>query len=544
MRTTFAAILAAGLLSTSALAQTAADFSADRVKADVTWLADDARQGRDAGKPGYDAAAKYVADRFAELGLTPANNGQWLQQVPFVTVTADPKAPRLLTIGGKVFPHKADVMATLYGSGKVPVETETVFVGRGVVDQARGLDDYAGVDVKGKTVVMFYGVPKGLPSDVAAALNNRKAKIAEEHGAVGVITVLDSETAKRFPWKEIADHGDEPYMSWATEDGQPYRTAAGVKASGLVRGAAAEALFAGAPQTYTQALAAIDKGDKVKAFALKPTVKFEATSTADRFTSPNVVAMIPGSDPALKGEAVLLMAHLDHVGVDPKAKGEDKIFNGAMDNAAGVATMLEAARAFTKSNPKPKRTVIFAAVTAEEDGLLGSQYLAKHPLPGAKITSVVNLDMPVLLYDFTDVVAFGAEHSTMGPIVARATGDMGIKLSPDPMPEENLFTRSDHYRFVTEGVPSVFLVTGFANGGEKAFKDFLATHYHKPSDQVTLPINWNAGAKFARVNYNIARALADAPEAPRWYKDSSFGQLFAPTAPKADRPAGQAAPAN
>ncbi|MEZ0497352.1 M20/M25/M40 family metallo-hydrolase [Sphingomonas sp. IW22] len=233
-----------------------------------------------------------------------------------------------------------------------------------------------------------------------------------------------------------------------------------------------------------------------------------------------------------------MVVHLDHVGTGGHAKGDDKVFNGAMDNAAGVATMLEAARAFTQAGEKPKRTILFAAVTSEEDGLLGSQYLAKHPLPGVKVTSVVNLDMPVLLYDFTDVVAFGAEHSTMGPIVAKATSDMGIKLSPDPMPEENLFTRSDHYRFVTEGVPSVFLVTGFANGGEKAFKDFLATNYHKPSDEVSLPFNWGAGAKFAKVNYNIARALADAPTAPVWYDDSEFGKLYAADAAKAERPAG------
>lgn len=541
MRTTFAAGLAALALSTSALAQTAADFSADRVKADVTWLADDARQGRDAGTPGYDAAADYVAKRFAEIGLKPANGDQWYQQVPFVTVAADKAAARAVTIGGRSFAHGGDAMATVYGTGAQRQETEAVFVGRGVVDPDRGIDDYAGLDVRGKTVVLFYGVPKSIPSDVAAAINNRKSKIAEEHGAVGIVTLLDSAIAKQFPWDVIKEQGDEPYMSWATESGAPYRSAPGIKASALVRGPAAEALFAGAPQGYAQVLAAIDKGDAVKGFALKPRVAIAATTAAKRFTSPNVVGMIAGSDPALKGEAVLLMAHLDHVGVNPETKGDDKIFNGAMDNAAGVATMLEAARAFAKANPKPKRTIVFAAVTAEEDGLLGSQYLAKHPLPGVKVTSVVNLDMPVLLYDFTDVVAFGAEHSTMGPIVEKAAADTGLKLSPDPMPEEGLFTRSDHYRFVTEGVPSVFLVTGFANGGEKAFKDFLATNYHKPGDQTTLPFDWNAGAKFARVNYAIARALADAPAAPLWYADSPFGKLYAAQAPKAERPKAAAA---
>ncbi|HTG39400.1 M20/M25/M40 family metallo-hydrolase [Sphingomonas sp.] len=536
MHKTLAAGLLIALMAGTALAQSTPDFSADRVKADITWLADDARQGRDAGTPGYDAAAEYVAKRFAALGLTPANGSDWYQQVPFVKVTTDKTARRGLTIGGKSFAHGGDVMANMYGTGAQSLETELVFVGRGVVDEARGIDDYKGLDVTGKTVVLFYGVPKGIPSDVAAAINNRKQQIAEEHGAVGVITLLDSAMAKQFPWEVIKEQGDEPYMSWATDTGAPYRNAPGIKASGLARGPAAQALFAGAPQDYKAVLAAVDKGVSVGGFALKPRIGFAATSAAARFTSPNVVAMIPGSDPALKDEAVLLMAHLDHVGMGDHAKGDDKIFNGAMDNAAGVATMMEAARAFMQAGEKPKRTILFAAVTAEEDGLLGSQYLAKHPLPGAKVTSVVNLDMPVLLYDFTDVVAFGAEHSTMGPIVAKATGDMGIKLSPDPMPEENLFTRSDHYRFVTEGVPSVFLVTGFANGGEKVFKDFLANHYHKPSDEVSLPFNWVAGAKFARVNYNIARALADAPAAPVWYEDSEFGKLYAADAPKAKRP--------
>jgi Zn-dependent M28 family amino/carboxypeptidase len=232
------------------------------------------------------------------------------------------------------------------------------------------------------------------------------------------------------------------------------------------------------------------------------------------------------------------MAHLDHEGVDEKAEGADKIYNGAMDNAAGVATMLEVARAFASNGTKPKRTILFAAVTAEEDGLLGSDYLARHPLPGGgKVVSVVNLDMPVLLYDFTDVTAFGAEHSTMGPLVEAAAGKYGVKLSPDPMPEENLFVRSDHYSFVKQGVPSVFLVTGFANGGEKIFKDFLKTHYHKVSDQADLPFNWQAGAKFAQVNYAIAREIANAPEAPKWYADSPFGTQYAKNAPKAPRPA-------
>jgi Zn-dependent M28 family amino/carboxypeptidase len=248
-----------------------------------------------------------------------------------------------------------------------------------------------------------------------------------------------------------------------------------------------------------------------------------------------VLAILPGSDPALANEYVLMMAHLDHEGVDPDLQG-DKIFNGAMDNATGTATLLEVARAMAASPNRPRRPILFAAVTAEEDGLLGSEYLARQPLPGGgKVVGVVNLDMPVLLYDFQDVIAFGADHSTLGATVDRAVRQAGVTLTPDPLPQEGLFTRSDHYRFVQAGVPSVFLMTGFAGEGRERFQNFLATHYHKPSDQTDLPFDWNAGAKFARINYLIAREIADAPEAPRWYADSFFGQAVGGTQPKATR---------
>ena len=186
---------------------------------------------------------------------------------------------------------------------------------------------------------------------------------------------------------------------------------------------------------------------------------------------------------------------------------------------------------------RPKRSILFVALTAEEDGLLGSEYLAEYPaFKGRQPVANVNLDMPILTYDFQDVIAFGAEHSTMGATVARAVSAIGVKVSPDPMPEENLFTRSDHYSFVQKGVPAVFLKTGFAGAGKAASEDFRKHHYHQVSDEVDLPFNWEAGAKFARVNYLIARELADAPEAPKWYSGSFFGDKFAAGQPKAPKP--------
>jgi hypothetical protein len=223
--------------------------------------------------------------------------------------------------------------------------------------------------------------------------------------------------------------------------------------------------------------------------------------------SSNVVGLIEGSDPTLKAQTIILSAHLDHLGIH--GKDADKINNGALDNASGIATMLEVARGFKEAKTKPKRSIVLLAVTAEEKGLIGSEYFANNPtVPKAGIAADVNLDMPILLYDFQDVIAFGADRSTIGPAVARAAGRVGIGLSADPLPEEGLFTRSDHYRFVEQGVPSVFLMTGFKNGGEKGFKDFLATHYHKPNDDLNQPINYQAGARFA---WSTTRSPANWP---------------------------------
>ncbi len=357
--------------------------------------------------------------------------------------------------------------------------------------------------------------------------------VARDHGAVGILYLMSPVDAQRMNWAAAGGYLTRENTTWLGPNGAPEGVDPGVKIGGYVRGSAAAALFAGSAMTVEQVLAA---GARPHGFALKPMVTIARTNRVKIVNTPNVIGILPGSDPALASEYVVLSAHLDHLGIEPGLTG-DKIFNGAMDNAAGVATMLEAARAFVESGKRPKRSILFVALTAEEEGLIGSDYLARNPVTGSgRIVADVNLDMPILLYDFKDVVAFGAEHSTLGPIVERAAARMGVTLSPDPMPEEQLFVRSDHYSFVKVGVPSVFLVTGFANGGEKAFRDFLANHYHKVSDQVDQPFDWQAGAKFAQINYLIAREIADGAEAPRWYEGNSFGDRYAPGQPRAAAP--------
>ena len=383
------------------------------------------------------------------------------------------------------------------------------------------------------------GAPAGMPSEIGAHLAAEKSLAAQQAGAIGLITIPTASYLSRTPWEKIRDRAQHPSVSWLDKDGQPYVRTPAIRGTATVTGAAADALLAGSGKTLAAIRAQPDRKDgRPRGFALRPLVRLDRVSSVETAPSRNVLAVLPGSDPALSHEYVLLMAHLDHLGIEENGKGQDRVYNGAMDNASGVATLLAVAKAFAESGERPKRSVLFAAVTAEEYGLLGSQYLAKNPvLPkGGRLVGVVNLAMPILTYDFQDVIAFGADHSTLGPVVKKAAEAQGVSLSPDPLPAEGLFTRSDHYRFVQEGVPAVFLMTGFAGPGKEAFEHFLKTDYHQLSDQISLPFNWGAAAKFARVNYAIAREIADEPRAPLWYKGDFFGDAFAPDAPKAGKP--------
>jgi len=507
----------------------------EAMRAHVEFLASDSLEGRETGTRGYDIAAEYVASRYRAIGLQPASDKGWFQQVPFFANLVDEKISTF-SIDGQPFIVRQDV---LFGpapkAGTDSIEGNVVFAGFGIDDPKNGQNDYKGLDVRGKIVAVLHGFPKGTASDIGAHYGRSKAKMAEARGAIGVIYIRTLERERTRPWIRETEGPQHPMMSWAQADGSMFVDAPSIRFSATLGEKAAETLFKAAPKTLKDILAEADKqGGRPKGFVLKSKAKIDRTSSSTTVSSPNVIGMIPGSDPALANEYVLLMAHLDHNGVDATKTG-DKIYNGAMDNASGTATLLEAARSLA-SGPRPRRSVIFAAVTAEERGLLGSDYLARNPVTAnGKLVSVVNLDMPVLLYDFLDVIAFGAEHSTMGDAVARAASSQGVSLSPDPLPSEGLFTRSDHYSFVKQGVPSVFLMTGFKNGGEKQFQDFLKTHYHKVSDDLALPFDWNAAAKFARLNTAIALEIANAPTPPSWYADSFFGKTFAPNAAKAQR---------
>ena len=512
------------------------DFSAERFRAHVAYLADDLLEGREAGTRGHELAAKYIATQFDLLGLKPAGeNGGWYQSVGLADVTQVGKGTVTITTakGAKTFEHGGVVLTRgPTAGGSADISGDLVFVGYGMTDATVGVDDYKGLDVKGKIVVVLLGVPKGMNSEVAAHLVSEQSRFAAEHGAIGVIRIPDMASAKAFPWKTVLQYADEPATTWVSKDGVPFDDTYGVKARATLDSEPAASLFDGAKQTLDQVLAQADAGKvRPQGFPLKATARIKAATTVRRYSSPEVIGLIEGSDPKLKDQYVVLMGHADHLGIKPDKKG-DNIYNGALDNAAGVATLLEVARAF-QTGERPRRSVLIIANTAEEKGLLGAEYFARHPtVPANKITAGVDLDMPMLTYDFTDVTAFGADHSTVGQAIKKAGAAMNVALSPDPMPEQAIFVRSDHYALVKAGIPAVMLATGMQNGGQKAWDLFFEKHYHQPSDDMSQKIQWSAGAKFAKLNYLISRDLADGDQPAQWYAKDYFGDLFAPNAPK------------
>ncbi|KQS03315.1 aminopeptidase [Sphingomonas sp. Leaf357] len=500
------------------------------MKTHVVFLASDAMRGREAGSPEYDIAAQYVASQFYAAGLRPAgdDNG-YLQKVPLTTYRATDRGDFILTRKGAA-PQKL-VFGEDYTPGVNPgaratvIDAPVVFVGYGLIAPDAKRDDYAGVDVKGKIVAYLGGAPGSLQSEERAHFSSpaTKAAIAEAQGAIGAIVIardggpVFARTAQRW---------DGARTTWAKPDGTGDRN--GVPVLGTLSPAGAAKLFAGTRTPWADVLKrSADSEATFVAEALPGSLAVSIKTSFEAGLSSNVVGVIPGSDPKIGKEVVVLSAHLDHLGVGRADETGDTIYNGAEDNAVGIASLIEEAKRFKTSGKPPRRTVMFLAVTAEEKGLVGADYFANHPtVPIATIVADVNLDMPILTFAFEDMTVYGADRSTLGPIVSKAVEALGVHMGPDPDPSQGFFVRSDHYRFVQQGVPSVFLWPGQAGPGKAAYADFFAKHYHRPSDEAWQPLDWAQGVRFVSVNYAIAREIADGDERPRWNKGDFFGLLY------------------
>lgn len=486
-------------------------------RAHVLFLASDAMKGREAGTPEYDIAAQYVASQFYAAGLLPAGDrrgdgADYLQHVPLIgykpadngdfILTGANRVPTPLEFGTDYVPYGNP------GAARTAVSAPVVYVGQGVIAPRDRRDDYKGADVRGR-IVAFTDGATGIPDPEERAHLGRletKARLAAERGALGYLVIHQG------TFDTVARRYDRQAVTWAGKDG----FAAGQGATPLGRLSAA-----GADKLFGANWAAAKRPVRsVGTLAVATRTAFE------KLPSSNVVGLLPGSDPKLRDEYVVLSAHLDHVGICPDVAG-DTICNGAQDNATGIASLIEEAKRFKASGKPPRRSILFLAVTAEEKGLVGADYFARHPtVPIGNIVGDVNLDMPLLTYAFEDMTVYGANRSTLGPIVAAAAASIGVGMSPDPAPQMGLFVRSDHYRFIQQGVPSVFLWPGQKGPGKAAWEEFFAKHYHRPSDDLNQPIDWAQAVRFVTANYTIARAVADNDDRPVWNKGDFFGTHF------------------
>ncbi len=519
------------LLAPAALAQDLSPQQAE-LKSTVQFLASDALRGREAGTHDFDVAAEYMAAQMLAVGLRPGGEkGSWFQSVQLVTYRPAERGTMTLTVG------KADV-PMLFGRDFVnlPVpsspdfkaEGPVVFAGYGVIDPQSKRDDYRGLDVAGKIVAVLSGVPKGITGDVAALLDDddQKAAIAQAHGAKAVVVLESAESRHRYSFAAVAAYYDYQRNGWAGADGTAYSIAPRAPVVDYLSQAGAEKLFTGARIKWQAVAAAEASGGRMPTGPLAVTLAAASKTRVRTSPSRNVIGLLEGSDPALKGQYVLVSAHLDHVGVGEPVNG-DRIYNGAMDNAVGNAMILEIARGFQASGKRPRRSILFLSLTGEEKGLLGSEYFAVNPVvPKERIVGDINIDMPILTYPLVDLVVDGGERMSLGETIAEAAAGEGMKIVADPTPEENFFIRSDHYSFVKAGIPAVSIDTGPGGEGAAASKHFLDTNYHQPSDQIDLPFNWDSAIRYLHVAEAAVHSVANADERPRFVKGDFFGVQF------------------
>lgn len=512
--------------------------AAARIERDVRVLASDAMEGREAGTRGYDRAARHVVGRMRAIGLEPGVGTGHLQPVPLLRAARVRAGSRMaiqrdgrtveLRFADDWLPHPD------FNGASRTVTAPATFVGQGVHAPSLGHDDYAGTDLRGRIAVLLPGAPARFDADRRAFHASTRQKLEEvaTRGAVGAVFVQTADDEARSPWARGAAQWATPAMRLADAEGGVLDGWPRLQVVASVGAHAAGALFAGSHATPDTLLRDMRAGT-LRAFELPGTLTLAARTRLARTASHNVVGRIDGRG-ALADEFVVLTAHLDHVGMGTPVDG-DAIRNGALDNALGVAVMLEAARMLAAdASTGPRRGVLVVATTAEEQGLLGAQWFVHAPpVPRAAIVANINLDMPVLLVPTRDVVPIGIGHSTLAPLVREAAAEIGVALSPDPMPEEAVFVRSDQYAFVRAGIPALYLdggtrtrVLGRDVSGQK--RDFLRTHYHQPSDEADLPIRYDDAARLARLNAAIASRIARAPARPRWNDGDFFGQRFAP----------------
>jgi hypothetical protein len=515
----------------------------EAIAAHMRFLSDSMLEGRAPDSPGYQIAARYVATELEGMCLRPGGlNGTWFQPVPLRKAVIDTsKSSLLLVVNGPGANHNEQPLVdakdyVLIGDvthAENHLEAPIIFVGFGVTAPEANYDDYAGIDVHGKIVLTFYGAPPRFSSTVRAYYSDDivKTKNALAHGAIAMLTTMLPEDWKRWPWDWDVPQFRMGSTNWLDKAGTPHDAfPLGGLAQFSETGAAV--LFANGPKTLEEAFA-VARSSKAQSFPLPRSARIRTVSTQTTYESPNIIGEVVGSDPALRDQYVVYTAHVDHLGICPPIDG-DNVCHGSLDNASGVATLLEIARAYASLKQPPRRSVLFVFVTGEEMGLIGSDYFAHFPtVPLNKIVANVNIDgAPGMLFSMKDAVAMGAERSSINNVAESAARKLGYALIPDPMPEENDFVRSDQYSFVLQGVPAVVMSDGITStdpkiNGLAIEKKWLVTRYHTPLDNMDQPLDYESGAKAAGLNFLVGYELAQRDQPPEWNKGDFFGRKFA-----------------
>jgi len=526
-------------------AATTADhaFSADINEADfaelVKTLSSDAFEGRGPGTPGEEKAVDYIKSQFERIGLQPGNNGSWFQDVPMTETTADESTALHVTIDGKTRDLAyGSQMVVGSRSGKPEIridDSELVFVGYGVDAPEQDWNDYAGIDVKGKTVVMLVNDPGFHAKDESLFEGKRmtyygrwtyKFEEAARKGAAAAIIIHDTPGAS-YGWDVVKNSwSGAQYDLRAVDDPAPR-----LPAQGWITGDAAKVLFADAGMDLDALYKAANKRG-FKAMPMKATLSLDLKSTIAEKSSRNVIGILPGSE--TPDEAVVYMGHWDHLGKhdgEQNAEGTaDVIYNGAVDNATGVAAIIEVADKFAHSEPKPKRSLVFAAVTLEESGLLGSQYYVAHPaIPLAKTVGVINIDAMGVAGKTRDLTVVGMGNSELEDILKPLAEKAGQTMHSESHPEAGGYFRSDHFNFAKAGVPALYvdagddLVDGGKEAGEAAGNDYNKNRYHKPADEFDAA-TWKLDGTIQELNllYGVGRELVDGNQWPNWYEGNAF----------------------
>lgn len=509
----------------------------ESIRAEMRFLSDDLLEGRGTGARGFNIAAKYMASEFEGMGLQGAgDDGTYFQNVPLRSARVEDGSALTLVRGGKEesLVHRKDFISRADPAREdTSVEAPVVYAGMGVTAPEQGYDDYKGVDVKGKIVALMPGAPPSFETAVRANYSSGVVKVenAVAHGAVGMILIDDPVSEGMYPFPKRVRDLSFSSMRWLDKSGRPNDYYPELKAIALLSLDATKSFFAGSAHTADEVYAAAKAG-KPLSFDLAMTARIRNVTKLADVQGTNVAAMLRGSDPSLATEYVTFTAHLDHLGIGEPVKG-DTIYNGALDNASGSAILLETARAFSRMNPRPKRSLLFVAVTGEEKGLLGSDYFAHYPTVEKKsIVADVNMDEDLMLWPLKDIVAFGAEHSSLSNAVNAAAERLNLAVSPDSMPQEVIFIRSDQYSFVKQGIPSVFPVAGFKADDPKfnpteIFKTWEETRYHQPQDDMDQPgLDFDAAVKYARFIFLCGWTVAQDKERPHWNSGDFFGKKY------------------